>query len=707
MARSNRRRNATLATMVGVGALTCGTLVGVTPALATPDDVGPVFVDGQAQIVPEFSDPSQWIRQQLWVETEFDSDGDGELDRMHVDVTRPAQTEDGLKVPVVYESSPYYAGTASTQSQYFWNVFHELGEAPPPRTSPPPIPHRADRTFVSNSEVSTWVPRGFAVVHSDSVGTGLSEGCPTVGGENESLAPKAVIDWLNGRAKGYTSVGGDAEVSATSWSTGKVGMTGTSYNGTLPLAAASTGVDGLEAIIPIAPNTSYYHYYRSNGLVRNPGGWVGEDVDYLFDYISSGYPDTRQYCIDTVRVGEMNKHQDRATGDYNDFWASRDYIHVMKNVKAATLMAHAFNDWNVVPEHSVRIIEALKGQVPLQMYFHQGGHGGAPPLEMRNRWFTRYLYGVQNGVEDDPAAWIVRNETGPSTLTPYADYPNPAASTVELMPSPGGNTTGGLTSLTLPDSGAETLVDAGNTACNVGALATQLSDHRLLYVSPELSAQVHISGTPQVHLRLASSKPAANLSVALVRLPWTSASGCTSSTRGTTTSVITRGWADPQNRRSLRTSDPLVPGRFYDVTVPLQPDDQVVPAGYRIGLMVYSTDNEFTLHPAPGTELTIDLADSALDLPVVGGLLAMPVCPDVDTRATVYAGEVDSGVPNRPLAGTCTINDHILDAESWPNHGQFVEHVTKVGKQLVAAGVISQQERADIVAAAANSGVGH
>ena len=50
----------------------------------------------------------------LWVETTFDTDGDGKLDRMHVDVTRPKQTEtEGLKLPVVYESSPYYAGTAA------------------------------------------------------------------------------------------------------------------------------------------------------------------------------------------------------------------------------------------------------------------------------------------------------------------------------------------------------------------------------------------------------------------------------------------------------------------------------------------------------------------------------------------------------------------------------------------------------------------
>ena len=67
-------------------------------------------------------------------------------------------------------------------------------------------------------------------------------------------------------------------------------MTGTSYNGTLPLAAATTGVDGLEAIIPIAPNTSYYHYYRSNGLVRSPGGYLGEDIDVLYDFIQSPQP---------------------------------------------------------------------------------------------------------------------------------------------------------------------------------------------------------------------------------------------------------------------------------------------------------------------------------------------------------------------------------------------------------------------------------
>ncbi len=269
------------------------------------DKAVPVIEDGEAQIVPAFNDPDQWIRHDLWVETEFDTDSDGKPDRMHVDVTRPPQTDTkGLKLPVIYISSPYFAGVASGSQQYFWNVRHEIGAIPPKRVHPPGIKPRGERPIISKSHTKTWVPRGYIVVHSSSPGTGLSDGSPTVGGDNESLAPKAVIDWLCGRIDGYTERDGDEKVEAY-WSTGKVGMTGTSYNGTIPVAAATTGVEGLEAIIPIAPNTSYYHYYRSNGVIRSPGGWLGEDIDVLYDFIHSGDESKRAYSDSVVRDLEM------------------------------------------------------------------------------------------------------------------------------------------------------------------------------------------------------------------------------------------------------------------------------------------------------------------------------------------------------------------------------------------------------------------
>jgi X-Pro dipeptidyl-peptidase len=603
---------APLSSSVALAHLVLG--IGVVLVTASPvsAQAAPVFVDGQAQIVPSFADPSAWIRHDLWVETEFDSDGDGRLDRVHVDVTRQAQTDsEGLKVPVIYESSPYYSGVGGADLNFFWNVQQEVGEDPPTRTPIPSIRHRTSQPIISESEVGTWVPRGFAVVHSQSPGTGQSQGCPTVGGANESLAPKAVIDWLNGRAKGFTAVGGGEEVRAD-WATGKVGMTGTSYNGTLPLAAATTGVEGLEAIIPVSPNTSYYHYYRSNGLVRSPGGYLGEDVDVLYDFINSGYPETRDFCNATVRDELMQGSHDRKTGDYNDFWAERDYLNHIGGVKAATLMAHGFNDWNVMPEHSFRISRALKERgVPVQNFYHQGGHGGPPPLELMNRWFTRYVYGVQNGVENDPKAWIVREGEDRATPTPYEDYPNPRATGVELHLGSGGNSVGALSTEAAPTAAPEEFAD--DVSFTGGQLASAAeSRSRLLYATAELTRDLHLSGVATIKVRVAANRAAANLSVWLVSLPWTDGASITDN-------VITRGWADPQNATSLRESTPLTPGEFVELEFDLQPDDQVIHAGQRIGLMIFSSDREFTLWPQPGTRLTLDLKGTLIELPVVGG----------------------------------------------------------------------------------------
>ena len=575
--------------------------------------VVPVIVNGEAQKIPAFENAGDWIREDLWVETEFDSDGDGKRDRMHVDVTRPKQTDtEGIKLPVVYESSPYFAGTAGNDKEYFWNVRQELNTVPKPHIYPPQIQRRGERRVISNSQVKAWLPYGFAVVHSSAPGTGLSQGCPTIGTRIEALAPKAVIDWLNGRAKGYTTPDGNEEVKAY-WATGKVGMIGTSYNGTIPFAAATTGVEGLEAIIPVAPNTSYYHYYRSNGLVRSPGGYLGEDADVLYDFVFSN-PDNCHYCDSVVRDGEMAAGLDRVTGDYNEFWAKRDLMNYMKPYKAATLMAHAFNDWNVVPSHSFRFIEKLKEMgVPLQIYYHQGSHGGEPPFKMMNRWFTRYLFGIENGVENDPKSWIVREGAERRSPSAYPDYPKPDARPVTLYLTKGAPEAGGLVMTKLAKQDKETLVD--NYSFTGSALAqAEYSNHRLLYLTPVLTEPVHISGVVKIKIRAASSKPAVNLSVWMVALPWEDGR-----IMRMTESIITRGWADLQNYRSLTESEPLVPGKFYEMSFGLEPDDQIIPAGKQIGLMIFSSDKEFTLHPIPGTELTVDLDGTEVTIPVAGG----------------------------------------------------------------------------------------
>lgn len=587
-------------------------VLSVIPAFAQRN-AAPVFEKGEAQEVKAFKDQGKWIRHDLWVETDFDSDADGKMDRMHVDVTRPYQTEyEGLKLPVIYISSPYFTGVAPDVPGLFWEVRHELGK-PPKERAHPQVKTIYKRPFISDSHIREWVPRGYIVVHSSSPGTGLSQGAPTVGGLNESLAPKAVIDWLCGRRNGYTSIDGNEKVKAF-WSTGKVGMTGTSYNGTIPLAAATTGVEGLEAIIPIAPNTSYYHYYRSNGLVRSPGGYLGEDIDVLYDYIHSGDTAMRASNNARIRDKEMKNGMDRESGDLNDFWFGRDYLYQMKPMKAALLMSHGFNDWNVMPEHSYRIYKkAVEMGIPSQLYYHQDGHGGPPPFSMMNRWFTKYLHGINNGVENDAKVWIVRENDSHEKPTPYTAYPNPDASAVQFYLK--GNAPGiGELNLTKADNqGKETLVD--NFSFEGATLAqAELTKHRLIFVTPELKEDLHLSGTPEITIRLAASKPAANLSVWLVSLPWSLKKNAK-----ITNNIITRGWADPQNHSSLWNGKPLKLGKFYTISFPLQPDDQIIPKGQKIGLMIFSSDKEFTIWPDPGTKLIVDLEKTSLELPIVGG----------------------------------------------------------------------------------------
>ena len=592
--------------------------------------VRPVFADGMAQVVPAFRDTATWIRQHLWVETDVDTDRDGRNDRVFVDVTRPAQTDSGLRVPVIYQSSPYFAGVAQTFA--FWDVRQELGAESPKRGAMVGPRYDGQRTRISQALVGTWVPRGFAVVHSEATGTGRSQGCPTVGDYPERAPMKFVIDWLNGRAKGYSAPVGGAEVSATSWSTGKVGMIGTSYEGTLPIAAAATGVEGLEVIVPVAPNTSYYHYYRANGLVRSPGGYLGEDVDVLYDFVASGDTATRPTCERLWKNGVFAQGQDRRTGDYNDFWAARDLLPLVKNIRAAVLLGHGLNDWNVMPSHSVRIYEELKRQgKPVAMFLHLFGHGGNPPAAMVNRWFSHYLYGVDNGVPGDPAFHVVETTPArpaagqpfaPPAPRTYPTYPAPGSEPVRLHPAPGGTGIASLSTMA-PPAGVDTLVDDVSVSGSLNATMPR-SPHRLMYATATLTDTIRVSGTARVTLRVAASRPAANLSVWLVTLPYDTLPIGSQGHLG----VVTRGWADPQNHRSLtqggefasRTpGEPLVPRRFYDVTFDLEPDHQVIPPGKRLAVMVMSSDREFTLWPSPGTQLMLDVARSSVTIPVVGG----------------------------------------------------------------------------------------
>ncbi len=599
--RSARKRLTMVVAATVVAALGVAALPQI--ASAAPAPAVPTFVDGLSQSV--FGASATALRTEAWVEVPgLDTDGDGKTDRVHIDISRPLETDSGYKAPIIMEMSPYYAGTANAKN---WNVDHELG-SPPASRAWTEASRKSTSPKISTTFESVWLPRGFAVVHAEALGTGLSTGCSAVGDQNEIAGGVAVIDWLNGRGKAYTSLEGTVELpAAATWTTGKTAMIGTSYNGTLPTGIAATGVQGLEAIVPISAISTWYDYYRANGMVKGCGGCNGEDLDVLGEYIYSRAD--RQICRSTI--ANLVTVQDRVTGDYSKVWDDRNYLTTANKIHAAVLIAHGLADWNVQTSHAVQLWDALKANnVPRQLYLHRGGHGGSPNDTLLNRWFTRYLFGVQNGVEDMPKAYIVAQVNGSTANpTPYADWPLAGTTGVKFNFNAGGNTSGGLTfTSSTAGSTKETLTDNGAVTVTTMVRAAA-NDNRLLYKSNALTAPLRMNGTPLVDLTMAFDRSSANLTAVLLAYPATG-----------NPVVVSRGWMDPQNRTSLSVTEPMVPGEFYKLHFNMQPMDYIFDAGIRLGIAVLSSDNEYTIRPPAGRQLTLDLAKSSVTLPMLGGL---------------------------------------------------------------------------------------
>jgi dipeptidyl aminopeptidase/acylaminoacyl peptidase len=112
----------------------------------------------------------------------------------------------------------------------------------------------------------------------------------------------------------------------------------------------------------------------------------------LTEYIYSRADEVGERTKCWPTINEVAANQDRVTGNRSAFWQDRNYMKDVGKLEAAMLLAHGNNDFNVMTKHAAQLYDALKAQgVPHQFYFHQGGHGGAPPDVLVNYWFTRYL----------------------------------------------------------------------------------------------------------------------------------------------------------------------------------------------------------------------------------------------------------------------------------------------------------------------------
>ncbi|HET9516324.1 MAG TPA: CocE/NonD family hydrolase [Actinoplanes sp.] len=557
--------------------------------------------DGVTQPVFSF-DEAVW--ETVWVLSDMDSDNDGRLDRISARIGRPKETKSGLKVASIINASPYWQGFDPYEGDQREQERERKGLVTPGN----PWSGWLDDYFV---------PRGYAVLEVEVAGTGNSQGCMGVGGVEDERSTAAVVDWLNGRT---TAAYRDGTPAVASWSTGDVGMYGLSYNGSLASQLAETGIDGLKTIVPIGGPSSQYEFTRAQGI----GYRIGLPPRYLEDFAKT-YSNSKasQACQDKYR--EIGDREEAADWDYTPFFAERNYRDNADQIRASVFLVQGLLDDTVRSTHVQPYWEQLGiHNVPRKLYLHDGKHedpfrhaGEAGPV---HRWMDHWLYGVDNGIMNEPPVSIERPDGSKAT---EAAWPSPEASETSLHFGPAAN--GGAGSLTSsPVQGSQqftnsTTVGEETMVANPGTVR----DYRLAYLSPTLSSARRLSGTGRVEVTFTSSTTSTPLTALLVQY----------GDDGSRT-VVTRGSLDAKNRNSLTTGTPLVPGEQATGTVLLEPEDHIFPAGSKIGVILTGNLSDFVYPDPEAGRVSVALGASRVVLPLTGGSTPTVGCAEPAWNAT-------------------------------------------------------------------------
>lgn len=590
------------------------------------------------------------IREVVYVESRVDTDKDGLPDLVKVSMIRPRYEG---KIPAVMTASPYHQGTndkASDKALYNMNVDLEVKE---PHTIQVEVPQlelvdpvgsaelvdEAEETLTHINSSYTLndylLPRGYANLYVSGVGTKDSQGLMTNGNYQQIEAYKNVIDWLNGRCRAFTDHTRKRQVKAD-WSNGKVATTGISYLGTMSNGLATTGVDGLEVIIAEAGISSWYNYYRENGLVTSPGGYPGEDFDSLAELTYSrnllGGDYLHHNAAHQADLDIVKKELDRASGDYNQFWHDRNYLLHADQVKAEVVFTHGSQDWNVKPLHVFNMFQALPTSIKKYLFYHNGAHvylNNWQSIDFResmNALLSKKLLGYDSSYELPTVIW--QDNTGEQSWTSLDDF---------------GNQTNQRTfSLGDDEKVIQNRYETKDYERYGKAYPTFLTDlyqdkAQQVTIDLPIEEDLHLNGKARLHLRLYSSTNKGLLSAQLLELgskkylqPYPAVLSVRTLDNGryhmldnltelpfkeAGQRVISKGYLNLQNRHDLLEVEAVTPGEWMEFDFDLQPTIYKLEKGATLRLVLYTTDFEITVRDQTDYQLTIDLAQSSLHLP--------------------------------------------------------------------------------------------
>lgn len=592
-------------------------------------------------------DTSDTIKEVVYVDTGVDTDGDGRSDLVKVSIIRPKTHR---QLPVMMTASPYHQGVNEPASD---KLTHRM-EGDLLVKDSGTITVKTERiTLVSSDNTASEVDdteetflytnsytlndymlaRGFANVYVSGIGTLQSDGFMTTGDYQQVEAYKAVIDWLNGRATAFTNRRRTHTIKAN-WATGKVATTGLSYLGTMSNALATTGVDGLEVIIAEAGISSWYNYYRENGLITSPGGYPGEDLDTLTEFTYSRNLAPGVYLQHNAAYQDFLKQQSSAitrdSGDYSQFWHNRNYLIHADKVKAQVVFTHGTQDWNVKPIHVYNMYRALPEGVSKHLFLHHGAHvymNAWQSIDFResmNALLSKVILGQNTDFSLPPIIW--QDNTAEQTWTELNDFGSHKTKQLPLGTGQRvitnhyakadferygkdfntfkadlyeGKANAVVLNLTLDEdillNGRAELTLTLQSSTNRGLLSAQLL---------EIGTKKQLQPLPRIISNTVDNGRFFQME-ALKELPYKTAKQ----------RLISKGHLNLQNRDDLLTIKAVTPGQWMTITLALQPSIYRLRAGDQLQILLYTTDFEHTIRDNSDYQLAINLDQSHLTIP--------------------------------------------------------------------------------------------
>jgi len=522
--------------------------------------------------------------------------------------------------------------------------------------------------------------RGYAFCRVDVRGTGSSGGVALDEyTEVETLDGYDAVEWL----------------AAQPWCDGAVGMWGISYGAFTSIQVAKLRPPHLRAIVPVMGTDDRYL----------------SDVHYIGGCVTMS--ELSQYAVSQVGMNAMPPDPAFRGAAWREEWLARleatppwliEWLRQQHDgpywragslapdydaIEAAILNVGGWMDSYVDAALRMQAACSAPSRTIVGNWVHDLPDVATPGPNLDDlhelvRFFDRWLKGIRNGADEEPAiTWFEREYAEPEPFPAgwpgrwraATAYPHPATVATEWrfrggsLPLVGRLAAGGDDAVAgvdvyrhRPTVGTRAALSWGAGGAPNGLGRDMRPDESLgpTYTSEPLESAVEILGVPEVILHLSVSAPVAT---AVVRLTDVAPDG--------TSAQVTAGILNLTHRRSHVAPEALEPGRAEEVRVTMRPTGYRFLPGHRIRVSVSSSAWP-VIWPSP-YEATFELhhggaTPSRLMLPVIppaGGSGDAPVpafkTTPPDAPAFDGGGTTDDPVwriTNDVIAGTVTVSVH-------------------------------------------------